>query len=152
MLQLVEDLSDTRSQKAALSFFNRCITVWGQPVPPPNSASVNGQQAESTGLPGFDRFIYERIVPTAFAVPSLPNFKVNDGQNIVVLGEVASLLQTVVKVRGHEAQTYFATAFLPSKGWPSDAAIDFSTKLQELDAKGFRRYFTDLIRAARASS
>ncbi|TEB33368.1 KapM protein [Coprinellus micaceus] len=152
MLQLVEDLSDTRSQKAALSFFNRCISVWGQPVSPPNSASINGQQAESTGLPGFDRFIYERIVPTAFTVPSSPNFKLTDGQNIVVLGEIANLLQAVVKVRGHEAQTYFATAFLPSKGWPSDAAIDFSTKLQELDAKGFRKYFTDLIRASRASS
>ncbi|KAJ3496967.1 hypothetical protein NMY22_g19748 [Coprinellus aureogranulatus] len=152
MLQLVEDLSDTRSQKAALQFFNRCITVWGQPVSPPNSASVNGQQTETTGLPGFDRFIYERIVPTAFSVPSLPNFKLTDGQNIVVLGEVAALLQTVVKVRGHEAQTYFATVFLPSKGWPADAAIDFSTKLQELDSKGFRKYFTDLIRAARAAS
>lgn len=69
-----------------------------------------------------------------------------------VLGEVANLLQTVVKVRGHEAQTYFATVFLPSKGWPSNAAIDFSTKLQELDGKAFRKYFADLIRASQASS
>jgi exportin-T len=69
-----------------------------------------------------------------------------------VLHEIANLLQTVVKVREHEAQTYFATAFLPSKGWPSNAAIDFSTKLRELDPKSFRKYFTDLIRESRASS
>ncbi|KAF5342683.1 hypothetical protein D9611_001870 [Ephemerocybe angulata] len=149
MLGLAEDLSDTGSQKVALAFFTRCITVWGQPIPQPGSAP-NG--TASQGLPGFERFIYERLVPSVFAVPSLPEFNIKDGQNVVVLGEVGNLLQTVVKVRGHEAQTYFATAFLPSKGWPTDAAIDFSTKLQELDAKTFRKYFSDLIRASRSSS
>jgi len=35
-------------------------------------------------LPGFERFIYERLVPTAFHVPSLPNFNLKDGQVTVV--------------------------------------------------------------------
>ncbi|KAJ2924870.1 hypothetical protein H1R20_g12240, partial [Candolleomyces eurysporus] len=150
MLGLVEDVSDPGSQKAALSFFSRCVTVWGQPLSQPSSAP-NGHP-ESQGLPGFDRFIYEQLVPTAFAVPSSPEFNLKDGQMLVVLHEIANLLQTIVKVREHEAQTYFATAFLPSKGWPSNAAIDFSTKLRELDSKSFRKYFTDLIRESRASS
>ena len=69
-----------------------------------------------------------------------------------VIDLVTESLQTIVKVRGHEAQTYFATVFLPSKGWPSNAAIDFSTKLQELDTKAFRKYFSDLIRSSRLTS
>jgi len=169
MLRLVEDVSDTGSQKAALSFFTRCVAVWGQPLTPP-SAGPDGQVQESTGLPGFERFIYEQLVPTAFAVPSLPEFNLKDGQMVVVrssgtwslsnetdsthhqvLQEVGNLLQAVVKVRGHEAQSYFATVYLPSQGWPADAAIEFSTKLQELDTKAFRKYFSDLIRASRSS-
>lgn len=82
MLGIAEDLSDTGCQKAALSFFSRCITVWGQPASQPGSAT-NGEAA-STGLPGFERFIYEQVVPTVFSVPSSSKFNMKDGQNVVV--------------------------------------------------------------------
>ncbi|TFK28112.1 KapM protein [Coprinopsis marcescibilis] len=146
MLRLLEDVSDPPSQKASLAFFSRCVTVWGQPPGSPTTAETPGS------LPGFDRFIYEQLVPTAFNVLSLPNFNPKDGQMMVVVHEVANLLQTVCKTRGAEAYTYFLSAFLPSKGWPTDTAMDFTTKLRDYDGKAFRKYFTDLIRASRTSS
>lgn len=76
MQRLAEDVSDPPSQKVAFMFFNRCVSTWGQP-------SNNGQAAQES-LPGFERFIYERLVPTAFRVPSLPDFNIKDGQMMVV--------------------------------------------------------------------
>jgi exportin-T len=86
MLQLVEDVSDPASQKAALAFFGRCVQVWGQP------ASGQGQNGSETGasLPGFERFIYEQLVPTAFGVMALPNFNPKDGQMMVVRYSLSS--------------------------------------------------------------
>jgi exportin-T len=70
MQQLIEDISDPGSQKVAVIFLSRCVTVWGRET--------------NEALPGFDRFIYERLVPTAFRVPSLPGFNTKDGQMMVV--------------------------------------------------------------------
>ena len=81
MQRLAEDVSDPPSQKVAITFLSRCVTIWGQPIP--DSSATNGQQ-HSEGLPGFERFIYERLIPTAFRVPSLPNFNLKDGQMTVV--------------------------------------------------------------------
>lgn len=165
MLQLVEDVSDPASQKAALAFFGRCVQVWGQPV---GGQAQNGSETGAS-LPGFERFIYEQLVPTAFGVMALPNFNPKDGQMMVVryglllhlrhtltivqvVHEVANLLQTICKTRGPESYNYFVSVFLPSKGWPSETALDFTTKLRDLDGKAFRKYFTDLIRASRTSS
>ncbi|KAF9477931.1 ARM repeat-containing protein [Pholiota conissans] len=148
MQQLVEDVSDPASEKAAVTFLSRCVTVWGQL--PSGSPGQNGVANES--LPGFERFIYERLIPTAFRVPSMPNFNLKDGQITVVLHELANLLQTICKTRGDESYTFFLNVFLPSQNWPPEMALDFTTKLRDLDGKGFRKYFTDLIRSSRASS
>lgn len=82
MLGQAEDASDPSSQKAAFVFFNKCVTSWGKPI-------VEGAP-DQEGLPGFDRFIYERIVPLAFRVPSSPNFNLKDGQ-VVVVSRISAL-------------------------------------------------------------
>lgn len=76
MLGLAEDTSDPSSQKPAFVFFTKCVTSWGKPI------AENAPDQE--GLPGFDRFIYERIVPLVFRVASSPNFNLKDGQVMVV--------------------------------------------------------------------
>ncbi|KAF8808727.1 ARM repeat-containing protein [Phlegmacium glaucopus] len=149
MQQLIEDVSDPVSQKVAVIFLSRCVTVWGIPIPSP---PIPDGQETNQGLPGFDRFIYERLVPAVFRVPSLPGFNPKDGQMMVVLHEIANLLQNICKVRGAEAYNFLLNIFLPSQNWPPDTALDFTTKLRDLDGKSFRKYFTDLIRSSRAST
>lgn len=159
MLRLAEDPSDPSSEKYAILFLGRCVAVWAEPPKAPG-----GQQV----LPGFERFVYERVVPTAFAVLSLPQFNIKDGQIVVVcsgtayvphvltpwqvLQEIANFLQTVSKTRGQEAFDFFVTVFLPSQNWPQSTAIEFATKMRDLDPKAFRKYFTDFVRASRAGS
>ena len=67
-----------------------------------------------------------------------------------VLQEIANFLQIVAKTRGQEAHDYFVTVFLPSQNWPQPTAVEFTTKMRELDSKAFRKYFTDFVRASRA--
>ncbi|KZT72996.1 ARM repeat-containing protein [Daedalea quercina L-15889] len=144
MRQLIEDVSDPASQKTALNFFGRCVTIWAQPA-------VNGD-ANTQALPGFERFIYEAVIPTAFAVLSSPQFNIKDGQMLTVLHEIANFLQTVLKTRGEEAFNFFVNIFLPSQGWPAETTIDFTAKMRDLDPKAFRKYFADFVRASRPGS
>ncbi|THH14212.1 hypothetical protein EW146_g6092 [Bondarzewia mesenterica] len=147
MLQLAGDVSDPISEKAAFIFLGRSVSVWGQP------STANGDSAvESRRLPGFERFVYENVVPAAFRVLSLPELNIKDGQILVVLHEIANLLQIIGKTRGQEAYEFFVSVFLPAQNWPPDTAIEFTTKLRDLDNKSFRKYFSDFVRASRSGS
>ncbi|EMD34072.1 hypothetical protein CERSUDRAFT_117585 [Gelatoporia subvermispora B] len=143
MLRLAEDTSDPSSQKAAWSFLSRCVAEWAQP---PSSVTP---EKPSHALPGFERFIYERVLPSAFAVLSSPQFNIKDGQMLVVFHEICNFFQTVSKTRGQEATDYFVTVFFPG---PREVAMDFATKMRDLDSKAFRKYFADFLRASRATS
>ena len=80
MQVIAEDLGDITSEKAAFQFLGRCVTVWAQPIVP---TMANGTPT-SQGLPGFERFVYERLVPSAFSVLSSPQFNIKDGQASLV--------------------------------------------------------------------
>ncbi|KAJ7035025.1 armadillo-type protein [Mycena alexandri] len=150
MLSIAGDLSDPPCQKAALLFLSRSVTTWGQPAS--TAPNGNGLNAEDKSLPGFEQYIYERILPTVFRVPSLPEFNLKDAAHGQVLHEIANLLQTVFKTRGTEANEYFLGVFLPAQGWPPETAQDFTSKLRELEGKPFRKYFTDFVRSSRSGS
>ena len=167
MLQLAGDVSDPPSQKAAFTFLSKSVGVWGQPLPDGTAGEI---EPGSQGVPGFERFVYENVVPTAFAVLSLPELNIKDGQVLVVrkflfiylwmtsntslqvLQEIAGLLQTIGKVRGQEAYTFFVSVFLPAQNWPTETALEFTTKIRDLDSKQFRKYFAELVRGSRSGS
>jgi len=149
MLQLAGDGSDTQSQKAAFAFLSKSVGVWGRP----SSDATNGEIVPgSQGVPGFERFVYDNVVPTAFAVLSQPELNIKDGQVLVVLQEIAGLLQTIGKVRGEEAYKFFVSVFLPAQNWPAETALEFTTRMRDLDTRQFRKYFTDFVRASRSGS
>lgn len=150
MLQLAGDGSDTQSQRTSFAFLSKSVNVWGQP---PSDHATNGEIVPgSQGVPGFERFVYENVVPTAFAVLSLPDLNIKDGQVIVVLQEIAGLLQTIGKVRGQEAYKFFVSVYLPAQNWPAETALELTTRMRDLDSRQFRKYFTDFVRASRSGS
>lgn len=89
VLQVAEDLSDPASQRLAFAFLTKCADVWAREAKLDN-LPVNGHapppetRDRVARLPGFEQFIYDRIVPAAFRVPSSPNFNIKDGQMLVV--------------------------------------------------------------------
>ncbi|OCH95393.1 ARM repeat-containing protein [Obba rivulosa] len=143
MLRLAEDTSDPSSQKAAWAFLSRCVAEWAQPP------STGMPEKPSHALPGFEHFVYERVLPSAFAILSSPQFNIKDGQILVVFHEICNFFQTVSKTRGQEATDYFVSVSFPG---PREVAVDFTTKMRDLDGKAFRKYFADFLRASRAAS
>lgn len=83
--RFAEDLTDTSSQRSAFQFFSRSVNVWVAPIEPNGNAQVSG-------IPGFERFAYERLVPTAFSVLSSSQFNLKDGQMLVVSVSLPCLL------------------------------------------------------------
>jgi len=83
MQSLAENLLDPSSQRAALTFLSRCVGVWGQ-LGPSQPVPGDNRVAQSHGLPGFERFVYERLVPGAFGVLSSPQFNLKDPQMLTV--------------------------------------------------------------------
>ncbi|KAJ7066937.1 armadillo-type protein [Mycena amicta] len=148
MLQIAGDLSDPVCQRIGLQFLVRAATLWGQPA----AANDSEPAAEHKGLPGFEQYMYKRILPAVFQVPSLPDFNLKDPGHAQVLNEIANLLQGMFKTRGTEAYDYFLGVFLPSQGWPPQSALDFTVKLRDLDSKTFRKYFTDFVRSSRTET
>ncbi|KAF9223423.1 ARM repeat-containing protein [Gyrodon lividus] len=148
MCRISQDTSDPNSQKSAFSFFGRCVQVWCNPQP----LSPGGNAPRPQTFPGFEQFVYERLVPTAFAVLSSPQFNPKDGQMLMVLLEIANFLQVVCKTRGTEAHDFFITVFLPSQNWPPDTAMEFTAKLRDLDNRAFRKYFSEFVRASRSQA
>nr|GAT60781.1 predicted protein [Mycena chlorophos] len=149
MLQIAADLSDAVCQRTALQFFVRVVTTWGQPT------SANGSEPTSDikpGLPGFEQYIYKRILPVIFQVPSSAAFNSKDPSHAQVLSEIGILLQCIVKTRGTEAYEYLLNVFLPSQGWPPASALDFSANVRDLDARAFRKYFADFVRSSRTDT
>lgn len=76
MERFVVDLADPAGQRSTLQFLARCVNVWAVPSP-------NG---DPQPLPGFERFVYERLIPATFRVLSLPEFNTKDGQVMLVRG------------------------------------------------------------------
>ena len=75
MERLVVDLTDPAGQRSTLQFLARCVNAWAVTSP-------DGDQP----LPGFERFVYERLIPATFRVLSLPEFNTKDGQIMLVRG------------------------------------------------------------------
>lgn len=120
MRVLAEDVSDPPNQKAAFNFLTRCVPVWARPNPEPPAANGNSNHnpLNEMGLPGFERYIYERLVPTAFGVPSLPNLNLRDGQVTVVCLRQFYIYMLLCKklIQPHRARSYtrLPTSYKPS--------------------------------------
>ncbi|KZV62903.1 KapM protein [Peniophora sp. CONT] len=151
ILELGGDLSDPTSQKLAFTFLNKSVTQWAT-LPEAAAANGDASQPASTSVPGYERFVYDNVVPLAFRVLSAPELNVKDGQVLVLLQEIASTLQAVGRARKQEAYEFFVNAFLPAQGWPPETAREFTGKMGELDNKAFRKYFSEFVRSSRQGS
>ncbi|KZT57628.1 ARM repeat-containing protein [Calocera cornea HHB12733] len=157
LMRIAEIPSDPQSQKLAFIILSKGVAAWGvnPALPAPNGtvAAPNGTNGivhpppSTQPIPGFERFIYDHLIPLAFRVPLEPNLRFKDAETHLVLGEVTGLLNTIVQVRGDEGLA-FLTTYLPSLGMPTDFVQQFSDKVRG-DKTAFRKWFTDFMRQRR---
>ena len=105
LLALANESSDQQAQRMAIAFFAKSIIAWGTS---PNIESVFAESAQSEyskavangsakatnqhavprdqrasqALPGYENFIYQRLLPLCFEVPIGPAFNIRTGQPV----------------------------------------------------------------------
>jgi exportin-T len=81
--RLTLDTTDPAAQRAALTFFGRCVTVWAAVDSVGAAPSDEGAMAGGA-LPGFEQFVYNSLVPGVFELIKLPAVNPKDGQMMLV--------------------------------------------------------------------
>lgn len=133
--------SDAACQRTAFSILHRLVASWA------GSSAVNGS-TEAT-LPGFERFIYEHLVPLIFEAPAKDTFDFKDAQSQIVLTEISTLAKTIFQKRGDEMIQFLLEVYLPGINCPPQLAQDFTTNLTTLDSKAFKKYLDAFITRSR---
>nr|XP_019009359.1 exportin-T [Kwoniella pini CBS 10737]OCF48140.1 exportin-T [Kwoniella pini CBS 10737] len=139
LLTLAQDCSDPGSQRFAFGFFARSVIAWGTSP----EAAARPPQA----LPGYENFIYQRLLPACFEVPAQKDFKIRS--STLTLHEMAGLVRSTAQARGQEAIDYMNTDLLPRLGCPPNIANEFINKLKTQQARDFRKTFIEFVKAMR---
>ncbi|KAJ3325466.1 pre-tRNA nuclear export protein [Boothiomyces sp. JEL0866] len=149
ILACFDSYSDLPAQKLAVSLLTKMIYCWGglgntineQPEEKKKGANLKVRDPlKRDPLPGFDAFIYEQIIPTSFSIPMKSGFNLNDGQSVVLLGELSQLFKTALQVLGVQFLEYLSTTFFPSIACNPTLSNQFITALEQLDKKNFKKY------------
>lgn len=89
VLGIATDPSDPPSQKVAWTLLARFTTHFGKT---PAQFDASAAERAAAGLPaedyhpipGYEGFIYERLLPLAFDLPNQPGFNIKDAQAVAV--------------------------------------------------------------------
>lgn len=105
LFNLTQDYSDGASQRLAFGFFSRSVIAWGTSpeaaarpsvfaesamatqskmvsggTAQPNPHAITQEQRAKQCLPGYENFIYQRLLPATFEVPANSQFNIRGGQ------------------------------------------------------------------------
>jgi exportin-T len=175
-LTVAGDSSDPPSQRVAWTLLARLTTHFGRTETQADLAAKeragSGKPVDDANhsIPGYEMFVYDRLIPLVFELPNRPGFNLKDAQTlqvrvllysalffsliteIKVLGECGTLLAATRKARGQEVVDFFTNVFLPSQNWPPEAISNFVVQLTAQDTKGFKKYWTDFVRSSVSAS
>ncbi|WWD20310.1 exportin-T [Kwoniella shandongensis] len=173
LLNLTQDYSDAGSQRLAFGFFARSVIAWGTSpeaaarpsvfaesamsaqsksvangtAQPTNQHLVAKEDRAKQALPGYENFVYQRLLPAAFEVPSRREFNFRGGQ--MVMFDAAILVRNTVQARGQEALDFLLNDLMPKLNCPPDIAAQFVNGLRTQTSKDFRKTFSEFIKAMR---
>ena len=106
LLSIANDCSDVNSQRLAFNFLSKSVIAWGTSTDPAAALSVftdsafsekskavangNGTTTHASAktdrvlqaMPGYENFIYQRLMPACFEVPADPKFNMRSGQTV----------------------------------------------------------------------
>jgi exportin-T len=178
LLELAQNSRDMASQRLAWSFFAKSVVAWGTSTAaatepsvfedsamsvlsqkvanslaqPTNQHAIAKAERAAQALRGYETFVYQRLIPTAFQVLVDPEFPLRTSGQPVAF-EVAMLIRNMVSARGKEGIEYLSTQALPSLAPHAAAAATLTpandTLIQALrtqQSRDFRKSFVDYIK------
>lgn len=117
------------TQRAAIGVLTRLIGLWGR----------------DAAFAGFERFLYDAVLPLVFQVPSKPSFDATDAQAQLVLSELSTMLKALYQARGDEFIQFLTSVYLPGVACPPELALELTQNIQSLEAKPLKRYLEAFI-------
>lgn len=104
LLNQATDASDSATQRQALAFFSKTVIAWGSLNSPTvftesalsekskmvangtstatNQHAITKEERAKQALPGYESFIYQRLLPLCFEIPADAKFQVRFGQPV----------------------------------------------------------------------
>ncbi|KAF9114533.1 pre-tRNA nuclear export protein [Mortierella sp. AM989] len=161
VLHYAQDMSDVPVSRMAFGILLKAVNSWGSQgesggantsstANGDSNTSANGTDGNRPEAPGFYQFMYEHVVRITFEVPMKPNFDLQDGQSMLVLGEIAGLQKAMSVKQGDVFLTYLSQVYLPSINCPADLTQEYVQALGGLDVKQFKKYFQAFIQKSRS--
>jgi len=89
---------------------------------------------------GFNNFVYEKIIPTCFAIPTLSQFDIEDYTcGTVILCDIVTLMKTALDKLKGEFAAYMIGTRLPQLGLNQEQSQVFIVQLQNAAEKDFNK-------------
>ncbi len=148
IIRIFDVEADLSVKKLAFSLFSRMTFCWGGFSSCTQNLSSNFLSRDTINrapLQGFDSFILEKIVPITFKVPMSSNFNFQDGQSLLVLGEISVLHQTIFSVIGVSYLDYL-DKYLPNIGFSKPIIYQLINSVKESDKKQFKQFLVDFFK------
>eukprot|EP01113_Clastostelium_recurvatum_P043579 TRINITY_DN7235_c0_g1_i4.p1 TRINITY_DN7235_c0_g1~~TRINITY_DN7235_c0_g1_i4.p1 ORF type:complete len:1068 (-),score=308.25 TRINITY_DN7235_c0_g1_i4:49-3252(-) len=121
-------------QKVCVQVLKRMVEEWGG----------TGERA----LPGFNKVIYEQIVPLTFTIITTPPFDPNDSYSNALLTEIVKLHKSIVTKCGPEFLIFMIQSYFPyTLRLPPDVAQNFAAQLEKAPPKAYQDYLKAFLRS-----
>ena len=142
------DSKNPSLQKLSFAVLTKMIELWaGSAV----SAITTTGLTHHMPLAGFDRFVYEQIVPLCFRQLHNPEFDFKDAQFSMVAAEIGLLLKVSYLRIGTDFLSYLRQICLPSVGYSTSMIEELCRLLQYEDMKSFKHAFKNFLRTIKAT-
>eukprot|EP01112_Ceratiomyxa_fruticulosa_P004613 TRINITY_DN15148_c0_g1_i1.p1 TRINITY_DN15148_c0_g1~~TRINITY_DN15148_c0_g1_i1.p1 ORF type:complete len:397 (-),score=79.09 TRINITY_DN15148_c0_g1_i1:63-1121(-) len=149
---------DQNLQKVCFVVLRRMVEEWCIPTnngsngtPAQNNMSNGNNHVENRGLEGFNKVIYQQIIPLTFSVPLKPNFDFNDSINNTILGEITKIHKSTVTKCGSDFLVFLNQQFFPTLLIPPTIAEQFLAQIEKSPLKQYHDYFKTFKRLKKGS-
>jgi exportin-T len=149
ILESLETQTDPMIHKLIISLFGKMIYCWAEGSVPINTdpkglvgipKNPKKDTLKRNPLPGFDSFIYERIIVAAMNLPIKPNYPITDGQSQLVLSELANLHKTAYTILGKPYCDFLVDKYFPSLPIPPQVGFEFANAVAQSDKKQLKKF------------
>jgi exportin-T len=152
VLSCLNDFYDVSVVKLAFSLFSKMIFVWAGSnnqdaasmiYKPSNSTKKQKENSkislERHPFPGFDQFVTGTIIPLTFNVPLNPKFRINDGQSMLVISEIALIHSIGFSVIGFPYLESISSV-LRNGRCEQERIDEFCFAIQQMGKKNLRQF------------
>lgn len=104
-----------------------------------------------TTLPGFNKFVFETIIPVCFHVPlQSTTFDIDDAASVQLLGDISGVLLAALKNCGNEFLVFMQQQFLPQLQLSQQEIAELLGYMQAAKSdREFRKVLEGLVKSKR---